>query len=73
MDSKGTEYIMKLVKRPLSNEAIEMITYFEELERKERAIKEFGKYLQRLSDNSPKGEERMIYFKLYKDLKKFIK
>lgn len=65
-------YILKLKGGFLSEEDDLMINYMENLERKERAVKEFIKYIERRISNTAPGEAKMIYYGIVKDLKKFL-
>lgn len=65
-------YITDILDRPMTDEDLEMINYFEELERKERAIEEFKKHLERAYTTSSPGEAKMAYYTLLKDLRKFV-
>lgn len=67
------EYISDILERPLTDEDLEMIKYFEELERKERAINEFVKHLERRYNESRPGEMKMTYYSMLKELKMFLR
>jgi hypothetical protein len=66
------EYISDILERPLTDEDLEMIKYFEDLERKERAINEFVKHLERRYKESRPGEGKMTYYTIIKELKVFL-
>lgn len=66
-------YILKLNGGLLSEEDKLMIKYIEELERKERAINQFVKHLERRYNDCAPGEARMTYYSIIKELKVFLK
>ena len=66
------EYITKILERPMGYEDLEMIEYFEELERKERVITNFLFYLEKNAKELKPGEARLTYFTMLKDLKRFL-
>lgn len=69
---KTRDYITDILDAPPTDEDFEMINYFEELERKEKAINEFLKYLERCFRECPAGDARMTYYRVIKDLKTFL-
>ena len=66
------EYITNILERPMTDEDLEMIKYFEELERKGRVITNFLFYLEKSAKELKPGEARLTYFTMLKDLKRFL-
>ena len=49
------------------------IKYVEALERKSKAIATYQKWLESLSTTTPKGEVKLAYYSMARELKRFLK
>ena len=49
------------------------IKYVEALERKSKAIDTYQKWLESLSTTTPKGEVKLAYYSMVRELKRFLR